>query len=109
MNKEILQKAINTYGEFNQMNMAIEEMSELTKAICKLRRASNELQNTNSVYEKLKKIAVERKNIVEEMADCLITIEQLKMIFDCEGELNVEIDFKINRLKERLENENLSK
>lgn len=108
MDLEVLKQAINTYGEFNQMNMAIEEMSELTKAICKLRRASNELQNTNFIFEKLKIIAVERKNIIEEMADCLIMLEQLKMIFNCEDEVNEQIDFKINRLKERLNNERLS-
>lgn len=108
MNLEVLKQAINTYGEFNQMNMAIEEMSELTKAICKLRRASNELQNANFMFEKLKIIAVERKNIIEEVADCLIMLEQLKMIFNCEDEVNEQIDFKINRLKERLNNERLS-
>ena len=108
MDLEVLKQAINTYGEFNQMNMAIEEMSELTKAICKLRRASDELRNANFMFEKLKIIAVERKNIVEEMADCLIMLEQLKMIFNCEDEVNEQIDFKINRLKERLNNERLS-
>ena len=107
MDLEVLKEAINTYGEFNQMNMAIEEMSELTKAICKLRRASNELRNANFMFEKLKIIAVERKNIIEEVADCLITFEQLKMIFNCEDEVNEQIDFKINRLKERLNNERL--
>ena len=108
MDLEVLKQAINTYGEFNQMNMVIEEMSELTKAICKLRRASNELRNANFMFEKLKIIAVERKNIIEEVADCLITLEQLKMIFNCEDEVNEQIDFKINRLKERLNNERLS-
>lgn len=36
---KILQEAIDHYGEESQLDMAIEEMSELTKAICKYKRA----------------------------------------------------------------------
>ena len=32
---KILVRAIATYGEESQMNIAIEEMAELTKALCK--------------------------------------------------------------------------
>lgn len=35
---KIMQLAIDHYGEENQLDMAIEEMSELTKAICKYKR-----------------------------------------------------------------------
>ena len=35
---EILNRAISKYGLMNQMNMCIEEMSELTKALLKHRR-----------------------------------------------------------------------
>lgn len=41
MDKEILQKAIDTYGVNAQSDMVIEEMSELTKEILKLRRVVN--------------------------------------------------------------------
>lgn len=36
---KILERAINTYGAYAQVDMAIEEMSELTKALLKHRRA----------------------------------------------------------------------
>ena len=36
--KEIEGRAINTYGEQPQVDVAIEEMSELTKALLKYRR-----------------------------------------------------------------------
>lgn len=36
---KVLQSAIDHYGEENQLDMAIEEMAELTKAICKYKRA----------------------------------------------------------------------
>lgn len=35
MNINIILDAINTYGKESQCNVAIEEMSELTKEICK--------------------------------------------------------------------------
>lgn len=35
---KVLQSAIDHYGEESQLDMAIEEMSELTKAICKYKR-----------------------------------------------------------------------
>lgn len=37
--KEVFEKAILTYGQTAQEDVAIEEMSELIKAICKMRRA----------------------------------------------------------------------
>ena len=35
----LLKRAITTYGTRAQADMAVEEMAELTKAICKTRRA----------------------------------------------------------------------
>ena len=66
---EILQKAINTYGEQPQVDVAIEEMSELTKALLKYRRNED--------------MSVDRRlnNILEEIADVQIMLEQLRMIY----------------------------
>jgi len=47
---EVLQTAIDHYGSERQIDKAIEEMSELTKALLKLRLVKNE-QNTESVDE----------------------------------------------------------
>lgn len=88
MNKEILKKAIDTFGENAQQDMVIEECSELIKAILKYRR-NNSASNC--------------KNIIEEIADVEIMCEQLKMMFECEDEVNKQIEYKINRLKARLE------
>ena len=63
-NLEILKKAINTYGINSQLDMAVEEMSELTKEICKKKRGKDN-----------------HSEIMEEMADVYIMLEQLKMIF----------------------------
>lgn len=91
-NPEVLQQAIDTWGTLAQTDMAIEEMSELTKAILKYRRA----------YGKAESGAAEG-NIREEIADVFIMLAQLIIIFDRDGAVQREIDFKISRLAERLE------
>ena len=81
------------YGEENEFRMCIEEMSELTKELCKYLRYLNfDSQN----IEKLKKI---RENIIEETADVLNCVLQIKRIV---GDIEVEkiMEQKILREKE---------
>ena len=83
-------KAIELYGEKTQKLMAIEEMSELTKEICKDFRGK-----------------LNREHLVEEMADVLITIEQLAIIYEISDVAIFDACYeKIERLKERLEKQN---
>ena len=83
-------KAIELYGEKAQKLMAIEEMSELTKEICKDFRGK-----------------LNREHLVEEMADVLITIEQLAIIYEISDVAIFDACYeKIERLKERLEKQN---
>ncbi len=80
-------KAIDLYGEKAQKLMAIEEMSELTKEICKDFRGK-----------------LNREHLVEELADVTITIDQLMMMYAISGnELQQMCEKKVERLKERLE------
>lgn len=81
--KEVLEKAIKTYGKQGQVDVAIEEMSELTQALLHERRDREH-------------------NIAEELADVEIMCKQLEMIFDCEPEVKFFVNKKLNRLKERL-------
>ena len=99
-NPEVLEKAIKKYGVSIQSDMAIEEMSELTKAILKNRR----IWRFGSEEELKKQIG----NIVEEAADVLITVAQEIMMYDVEGKVQDIVDFKINRLRERLEKEEIT-
>lgn len=86
----IIEKAIEIYGKDMQLNVAIEELSELIKEICKSKRGSNN-----------------RVNIIEEMADCYIMLEQIEIIFGVKGfELNAMIDAKLLRLENRLAERN---
>ena len=90
---EVLKAAISTYGKEAQVDMAIEEMSELTKALLKYRRSKN---TTGIEYGKL------RSNIIEEAADVLIMVVQILIMYDKDGECQAEVDYKVNRLYERL-------
>lgn len=83
----IFEQAIEAYGKDMQLNVAVEELSELIKEICKSIRGSDN-----------------RDNIIEEMADCYIMLEQLEIIFDLKpAEMLVVIDHKLARLKNRIE------
>lgn len=80
-------KAIKTYGEKAQKLMAIEEMSELTKEICKDFRGQ-----------------LDREHLIEEMADVTITIYQLLMMYEIsDKEIQQMCERKMERLKERME------
>lgn len=90
--QEIIKKAIETYGIDAQVLTAIEEMSELTKALCKERRTRH-----------CDDLAVRSKamdNIAEEVADVQIMLNQLRCIFGIETDC-IEAE-KMSRLASRL-------
>lgn len=89
---ETLTQAIAEYGDKAQVDMAIEEMSELTKALCKERRYAMDKG----------KHAEAMDNVVEEIADVAIMLAQLIIIFDKHGDAQNEIDRKTERLAKRL-------
>ena len=88
--RALLDRAITTYGAPAQMDMAVEEMAELTKALCKVKRVSCAAEAKAA-----------RENAVEEMADVQIMLDQLRIIF---GRSTVEAEeYKLERLKKRLD------
>ena len=90
-NKKILEDLVNTY-HIQQIYVAIEELSELQKELCKFLRA---IQN-------LKAHTFSQINIVEEIADVYIMLEQIKIYFDIPKEkIDNIIQQKIDRTKER--------
>lgn len=85
----LLKEAIAHYGEDLQLDVAIEEMSELTKEIVKHKRGADN-----------------RLEIVEEISDVLIMIGQLQIIFGIDNDEIAEVgELKLTRLKRRLEAE----
>ena len=85
--KIILHGAIKKYGVLAQRLMMIEEMSELTKALCKYdRRPCCEMHD----------------DVLEEMADVQIMLDQMEILFDQNKFLNIRRHDKLMRLKEKL-------
>lgn len=100
---KVLQEAIDHYGEENQLDMAIEEMSELTKAICKYKRAVKERER-DICHSTAKDVIFAKGDIVEEIADVYIMLEQLTVIFNCKESVSAIASEKIRRLKARINN-----
>ena len=93
--RAVLSLAIDIYDVDNQIYQAIEDMSELTKALLKLRRVDPD-----------DKIEIKKRiwDIEEETADVAIMIAQLEMIFDA-GRIQSVVNKKIKRLAHRLHEE----
>ena len=62
--RALLDRAITAYGAPAQMDMAVEEMAELTKALCKIKRAQAGCEVTAAIG-----------NVIEEMADVQIMLD----------------------------------
>lgn len=96
--KEIMYKAINTYGVENQMIKMVEELSELSQALCKSLIRLNYTKEKTSLEDDLKSV----DNIFEEIADVEIMLEQCKIMFQCDKEVSAWKHKKIKRLERRL-------
>ena len=84
------------YGYEPQSRQCIEEMAELTQAINKLWRKQNFGGN-------IREIAEAQENLLEEIADVLIMIWQMKELLGIgEGELSKIINQKLDRQLERI-------
>lgn len=68
--RALLDRAITTYGAPAQMDMADEEMAELTKALCKVKRATPGATTTAAIA-----------NVIEEITGVQIMLDQLRLIF----------------------------
>ena len=84
-----LNTIVETYGNDVQEDMAIEECSELIKAILKFRRSNAKDSDL-------------RDAVIDEIADVQIMLTQLGIIFNCVEEVNERIDFKIDRQMGRI-------
>ena len=90
---EILRRAVAAFGPVQQTDMMIEEMSELTKALCKYRRAvSGGADETE--------LSVKNDQILEELADVQIMVHQMVLIY---GSFEAQEAYKLERLERRLD------
>lgn len=83
-------KIIEHYGEDKQITVAVEELSELIKALCKYKRWGS---SAETLF-----------NIAEEIADVMIMCDQLVVMFGIDEEVEAMKKYKIKRTLERIEN-----
>jgi NTP pyrophosphatase (non-canonical NTP hydrolase) len=89
--REIEKRAIETYGFNTQILVVLEEMAELTQVITKLLRTDVPC----STYA--------AQNLLEEIADVKIMLDQLEQMLKIDDSLiDEEMDYKLNRLEQRL-------
>lgn len=82
---KILWRAIDAYGNMAQLNVAVGEIGELLTLIGRRSQGRDTIDQW-----------------VDEVADVEIMLDQIKKIFMIQSKVTARIDFKINRLAERL-------
>ena len=85
------------YGYDNQSQQLIEEMAELTQAICKEKRSRK--GQALGDYWKVEDI---RSNLIEEVADVKLVLDQLIYILGCSNDIQEIINQKVERTIERM-------
>lgn len=95
MNIPNQQVFIDKYGENYCTRIAMEECAELIQTVNKMNRLNRGYEDYNSA----------KNNLIEEIADVLICIEQLKLIYniaddDIQSVLNKKYQRNLERLKE---------
>lgn len=86
--ESVYRNALKVYGQQLQEVVAIEELSEVVKEVCKMQRGQGSVGK-----------------LAEEIADATIMLEQLRMIYGINEEVCAFMDQKILRLKKNVENE----
>lgn len=91
MNKdELYKELISKYGD-KQLIIAIEELSEFAKELCKYLRGK-----------------LDKSNLLEEYVDAMIMMEQMKILFELKDEdIQKFKNWKLTRLEERMKKNQL--
>ena len=90
--RAVYDRAIMQYGTMLQAIVALEELSEAQKEICKCLRGKASVNH-----------------LAEEVADAAIMLEQISMIYEIEDSVRSHIDAKVQRLADNLERDSSEK
>lgn len=82
---KVYTNALVSYGRESQMVVALEELSECQKEICKFLRGSGNADH-----------------LAEEIADATICLEQMRLFFTLNDMVCQKMDEKVKRLDDRL-------
>ena len=83
--RQILGRAVSFYGSEIQRVVAIEELSELQKELCKSLRGQTD-----------------RQHIAEEIADVQVMLEQMMILYELHYDVAAWRWKKVDRLRDRL-------
>ena len=83
--EKVYREAIEVNGPTVQQIVALEELSEAQKEICKLLRSQGSLDH-----------------LAEEVADATIVLEQVRLIHGINDQVNKKMDEKVERLRRNL-------
>lgn len=83
---QVYAEALDAFGAGTQLVVALEELAELQKEICKALRCEPNIFH-----------------LAEEVADATIMLEQIRQIFDINAEVCKAMDSKVARLHQRIE------
>lgn len=82
---KVYDQALNTFGQEIQLIVALEELSECQKEICKALRGQPDWHN-----------------LAEEVADAFIMLEQVRRIFKIGALVDATMELKMVRLLQRI-------
>lgn len=88
---KVYTEALTAYGDIMQLIVALEELSECSKEICKVLRGGEDF-----------------RHLAEEIADATIMLEQVRLMFNINDVVCEQMDRKILRLEQRIGRECLS-
>jgi DNA repair ATPase RecN len=83
---KVYDEALKIFGGENQLIVALEELSECQKEICKVMRGDGNLEH-----------------LAEEIADATIMLEQVRLMYGLNELVCKKMDEKVKRLEDRLE------
>ena len=81
----VYKEALRFYGKINQLVVALEELSEVQKEICKAMRGKADLEH-----------------LAEEIADATIMLEQVRQLYGLNNLVCQKMDDKVKRLVGRM-------
>lgn len=84
--KKVYAQAVDQWGVENQLVVALEELTECGKEICKVLRGKGDIAH-----------------LAEEVADATIMLEQIRTMFDINDDVQQEMHRKILRLEKRIQ------
>lgn len=99
-------QALDKWGADYQLTVAIEECSEIIKAICKIKRAGfvpKDRLNNEPVCAKMNiQGSKYYYELIDEIADGYVVLRELVLMYNCDAEVQLKINEKLQRLMGRI-------